>query len=108
MLTDKKKHQIIASVLHANCFVILSDEIGPPYWEKEIKMIAKRYVEAVEKKYKLLASVLFQIEGGDMYQKAQSDCEELVALVSKLDWHKHHKVIEYIKTLEEDEQDSEN
>jgi hypothetical protein len=108
MLTDKKKHQIIASVLHANCFVILSDEIGPPYWEKEIKMIAKRYVEAIEKKYKLLASVLFQIEGGDMYQKGLSDCEELVALVSTLDWHKYHKVIEYIKTLEEDEPDSEN
>jgi hypothetical protein len=108
MLTDKKKHQIIASVLHANCFVILSDEIGPPYWEKEIKMIAKRYVDAIEKKYKLLASVLFQIEGGDMYQKALSDCEELVALVSKLDWHKYHKVIEFIKTLEEDEPESEN
>jgi lipoic acid synthetase len=60
-------------------------------------------VEAIEKKYKLLASVLFQIEGGDMYQKGLSDCEELVALVSTLDWHKYHKVIEYIKTLEEDE-----
>lgn len=106
MLTDKIKHQVIASVLHANCFVILSDEMGPPFWEKEIKMIGKRYVDAVEKKYKLLASVLFQIEGGDMYQKAQSDCEELIKQICQLEWHKYHKVIEYIKQLEDEPEQS--
>jgi len=101
ILDDHKKHQIIASVLHANCFIIISD-IGPPFWEKEVKMKGNQFVKAVENKYKVLASALFQIEGGDYYNKAAVDTENLIKEIANTPWFAYNDIIEIIKKYKHD------
>ena len=98
ILDDHKKHQIIASVIHANAFINISDHIGPPFWEKEVKMKGNQFIKAAEQKYKVLASALFDVEGGDFYLKALEDAEELVQEMSTLPWFSYHDVIQIIKT----------
>lgn len=102
ILDDHKKHQIIASVLHANCFIIISDEIGPPFWEKEVKMKGNQFVKAVENKYKVLASALFQIEGGDYYNRAAVDTENLIKEIADTPWFAYNDIIEIIKKYKHD------
>ncbi len=98
ILDDHKKHQIIASVIHANAFINISDHIGPPFWEKEVKMKGNQFIKAAEQKYKVLASALFDIEGGGFYLKALEDAEELVQEIATLPWFSYHDIVQIIKT----------
>lgn len=109
ILDEHKRHQIIASMLHANAFINISDQIGPPFWEKEVKMKGNQFVKAAEQKYKVLATALFDIEGGDYYLRAMDDAEDLIEEVSTLPWFCYYDIVQLIKkykdekTLEERE-----
>lgn len=102
ILDDHKKHQIIASMLHANAFVNISDQIGSPFWEKEVKMKGNQFVKAAEKRYKVLATALFDIEGGDYYLRAMDDAEVLIEEISTLPWFSYHDIIQIIKKYKHD------
>lgn len=97
ILDEHKKHEIIASMLHANIFVNISDQIGPPFWEKEVKMKGNQFVKAAEQRYKVLASALFDIEGGDYYLRAMSDAEELIQEIVTLPWFSYYDIVQLIK-----------
>jgi hypothetical protein len=103
ILDDHKKHQIIASVIHANAFINISDHIGPPFWEKEVKMKGNQFIKAAEQKYKVLATALFDIEGGGFYLKALEDAEELVQEIATLPWFSYHDVVQIIKTYKHEQ-----
>ena len=109
ILDEHKRHQIIASMLHANAFVNISDQIGPPFCEKEVKMKGNQFVQAAEQKYKVLATALFDIEGGDYYLRAMDDAEDLMEEIATLPWFCYYDIVQLIKkykdekTLEERE-----
>jgi len=102
ILDEHKRHQIIASMLHANAFVNISDQIGPPFWEKEVKMKGNQFVKAAEQKYKVLATALFDIEGGDYYLRAMDDAELLIEEIATLPWFAYHDIAQLIKKYKDE------
>ncbi len=65
-------------------------------------MKGNQFVKAAEQKYKVLATALFDIEGGDYYLRAMDDAEDLMEEIATLPWFSYYDIVQLIKKYKDE------
>lgn len=65
-------------------------------------MKGNQFVKAAEQRYKVLATALFDLEGGDYYLRAMGDAEELIEEISTLPWFSYYDIVQLIKKYKDE------
>lgn len=65
-------------------------------------MKGNQFVQAAEQKYKVLATALFDIEGGDYYLRAMDDAEDLMEEIATLPWFSYYDIVQLIKKYKDE------